>query len=57
MLESEVDYEEHQSKNHSHDHYQEGRALQLAPGRPRDLLGEFYVGLFAIVNELSHLCI
>ena len=57
MLESEVDYEEHQSKKHSHDHNQESRALKLVPGWPGYLLGEFHVGLFAIVNELSHLCI
>ena len=57
MLESEVDYEEHQSKEHGDDHHEERRALKLAPGRPRDLLGEFHVGLFAIVYELSHLCI
>ena len=57
MLESEVDHEEYQSENHSHDHDQESGALKLAPGRPSDLLGEFHIGLFAIVNELSHLCI
>jgi hypothetical protein len=57
MLESEVDYEENQSKKNSHDHDQQSRALKLVPGRPGDLLGEFHVGLFAIVNELSHLCI
>ena len=57
MLESEVDYEENQSKKNSHDHDQESGALKLVPCRPCDLLGEFHVGLFAIVNELSHLCI
>ncbi|MGYP000003588256 len=57
MLESEVNHEENQSKDHSSDHNQKGRALKLFPGWPRDLLGEFHVGLFAIVNELSHLCI
>ena len=57
MLENEVDYEEYQRKDHCSDHYQQGRALKLVPGWPRDLLGEFHVGLFAIVNELSHLCI
>ena len=57
MLESEVDYEENQSKKNSHDHDQESGALKLVPCRPCDLLGEFNVGLFAIVNELSHLCI
>ena len=57
MLESEVDYEEHQSKEHGDDHDKQSRALKLVPGRPRDLLGEFHVGLFAIVYELSHLCI
>ena len=57
MLESEVDYEEHQGKEHGDDHDQESCALQLVPGRPCNLLGEFHVGLFAIVNELSHLCI
>ena len=57
MLESEVDYEEHQGKEHGDDHNQQGGALKLVPGWPRDLLGEFHVGLFAIVNELSHLCI
>ena len=57
MLENEVDYEEYQRKDHGSDHNKESRALQLVPGRPGDLLGEFHVGLFAIVNELSHLCI
>lgn len=57
MLESEVNHEENQSEDHRCDHNQKGRALKLVPGRPSDLLGEFHVGLFAIVNELSHLCI
>ena len=57
MLESEVNHEEHQRKDHCSDHNQKGRALKLFPGWPSDLLGEFHVGLFAIVNELSHLCI
>ena len=48
MLESEVNHEENQSKDHSSDHNQKGRALKLFPGWPRDLLGEFHVGLFAI---------
>ena len=40
MLESEVNHEENQSKDHSSDHNQKGRALKLFPGWPRDLLGE-----------------
>lgn len=57
MLESEVDYEEREREDdRSHDN-QQGRALQLAPARPRHLLRELYIALFKIVYELSHLCI
>ena len=54
MLESEVNHEENQSKDHSSDHNQKGRALKLFPGWPRDLLGEFYV-TFDIIGRGSRI--
>jgi len=55
MLESEVYYEERNGDDDCREHDQQRRTLQLAPCRPGHLLGELHIGLFAIVNELSHL--
>ena len=55
MLESEIHHEDDHREDQRGNKDQDCRALQLAPSRPRHLLGEFHVGLLKIVNELSHL--
>ena len=55
MLEDEVDNPQRKREDHSGDHHEKGRTLQLLPGRPSGLLGELYEALFQIVNKLSHL--
>ena len=57
MLESKVNQEDNDSKDQRSHKYEECRTLQLLPSGPGDLLGEFLIGLFQIVNELSHLCL
>ena len=57
MLESEIHHEDHQREDQRGAQDQQRRILQLVPSRPGDLLGEFRVGLFQIVNELTHLCL
>ena len=57
MLESKVDQENHNGEDQrGHQDKQRG-ILQLLPGGPGDLLGQLLIGLFKIVNELSHLCL
>ena len=46
MLESIVDYEEHQREDDGGYHDEERRTLQLLPSRPRSLLDELYIALF-----------
>ena len=55
MLESKVNQENHDGKDQRGDQHEKGRILQLLPGGPGDLFGQLRVGLFKIVNELSHL--
>ena len=55
MLESEIHNEHDHGEDQCGNQHEDGRALQLAPRRPRDLLGQFLVGFLQIVNELSHL--
>ena len=55
MLESIVYDPEGGCQDDGGDHHQEGRALQLLPGRPGGLLGELYIRLFQVVDKLSHL--
>ena len=50
MLESKVDNEEDSRKNHRGDHDENCRTLQLLPGRPGGLFGQFNERLFEIVN-------
>ena len=46
MLESEVDYEEHQREDDGSHHDEQCRTLQLVPSGPRSLLDELYIALF-----------
>ena len=55
MLESVVYEPKRSRQDDRRDHHEEGRALQLLPGRPGSLLGELDIGLFQIVDKLSHL--
>ena len=55
MLESEIHHKHNHREDQRRDQDKHRRTLQLAPSRPRNLLGEFRVGLLQIVNELSHL--
>ena len=55
MLESEIHKEYDDRENYRCNQNQNGRTLQLAPARPRDLLRQLLVGFLQIVNELSHL--
>ena len=57
MLESEVDKPERESEDHCGDHHKDGRALELAPARPRSLLRELYGRLFEVIDYLTHLYI
>ena len=57
MLESKVYEENDDSQDQRGDQDEECRILQLLPSGPRDLLGQLHIGLFNIVNELSHLCL
>ena len=57
MLESKVNQEDDDSQDQRGDQDEKGRTLQLLPGGPGDLLGQLLIGLFKIVNELSHLCL
>ena len=57
MLESKVYKENHNRKDQRGDQDKQCRTLQLFPSGPCDLLGELRIGLFQIVNELSHLCL
>ena len=57
MLESKVDQEDDNSQDQRGHQDEECRILQLLPGGPGDLFGQLRVGLFKIVNELSHLCL
>lgn len=56
MLESKVNQEHDDRQDDRSDQDQQRRTLQLLPSRPRHLFGEFRIGLFKIVNELTHLC-
>ena len=55
MLESEIHDEDDHGEDERGNEDQDRRVLQLRPSRPRHLLGQFRVGLFQVVNELSHL--
>jgi len=55
MLESKVHQEYDQGEDHSGHQDKQSRALELAPSGPRDLLGQFRVAVFKIIDE-SHLC-
>ena len=57
MLESKVYKEDYHSKDQRSHQDKQCRTLQLLPSGPCDLLGELRIGLFQIVNELSHLCL
>ena len=57
MLESKVNEEDDDSKNQRGYQDEKGRTLQLLPGGPGDLLGQLQIGLFQIVNNLTHLCL
>ena len=57
MLESKVDQENHNGEDQRGHEDEERRSLQLLPRGPGDLFGQLRVGLFKIVNELSHLCL
>ena len=57
MLESIVHYEHNGSKDNGGYQDQDCRALQLGPGGPCYLLGEFLCGLFKVVDELTHFCL
>ena len=55
MLESKVDQENDNGEDQRGHQNEQCRILQLLPGGPGDLLGQLLIGLFKIVNELSHL--
>ena len=57
MLESKVDEEDDDSKDQRGYQDEKGRILQLLPGGPGDLFGQLQIGLFQIVNNLTHLCL
>ena len=57
MLESKVDQENHNGEDQRGHQDEQCRILQLLPGGPGDLLGQFLIALLQIVNELSHLCL
>ena len=57
MLESKVNQEDDNSEDQRGNQDEKGRTLQLLPGGPGDLLGQLQIGLFQIVNNLTHLCL
>lgn len=57
MLESKVNQEDDHSEDQRGNQDEKGRVLQLLPGGPGDLLGQLQIGLFQIVNNLTHLCL
>jgi len=57
MLESKVNQEDDNSEDQRGNQDEKGRTLQLLPGGPSDLLGQLQIGLFQIVNNLTHLCL
>ena len=57
MLESKVDQKNDNGEDQRGHQDEQCRILQLLPGGPGDLLGQLLIGLFKIVNELSHLCL
>lgn len=57
MLESKVNQEDNHSEDQRGNQDEKGRVLQLLPGGPGDLLGQLQIGLFQIVNNLTHLCL
>ena len=57
VLETEVDYGEHDGKYDSAYQDQERRTLQLLPGRPCRLVYKLNVALFQVIDKLSHLYI
>ena len=57
MLESKVNEEDDDSKDQRGHQDEKSRTLQLLPGGPGNLLGQLHIGLFKIVNELTHLCL
>ena len=57
MLESIVDYKEHQREDDGGSHDEECRTLQLLPVGPRSLLYELYIAIFKVIDNLSHLYI
>ena len=57
MLESKVNQEDDHGEDQRGNQNEKGRVLQLLPGGPGDLLGQLQIGLFQIVNNLTHLCL
>ena len=57
MLESKVNQEDDNREDQRGDQDEKGRTLQLLPGGPGDLFGQLQIGLFQIVNNLTHLCL
>ena len=57
MLESKVYQENNDGEDQRGYQDQQCRTLQLLPSGPRHLLSQLRVGLFNVVNELTHLCL
>ena len=57
MLESKVNQEDDDSQDQRGHEDEKGRILQLLPSGPGDLFGQLQIGLFQIVNNLTHLCL
>lgn len=57
MLESKVYQEDDDGQDEGGHQDEHGRTLQLLPSGPRHLLSQLRVGLFNVVNELTHLCL
>ena len=55
MLESVVYEPKRSRQDDRRDHHEDGGVLQLVPRGPTGLLGELDIGLFQIVDKLSHL--
>jgi len=55
MLEGEVHREDDNGQNDRRHHHHDGRILQLVPSRPSHLVRQLRVGLFEIINKLTHL--
>lgn len=54
MLEAEVYEPKRGCEDDGSHHHQQCGALELLPSGPGGLLDEFYIGLFQVVDKLSH---